>query len=272
MKNLSKFQGLKLTFFALIPSLFLACTPAKHVDRPTEKVPITNYVEEKGKRIKTMPTTYEPLAHIGNAHALTKHESIIRGATPRGKASHLRKAGVTDVLIFRYTDSNEVLEEITELKTEGFKSENIFHIPMEWKDIKDRVAACQKVIAAIQVMSRFHDKPGFFERPKRLYVHCTVGEDRTGMLVGLYRMVFNNWSLEKAYQNELCKHGFAEGSPTKPKFVIDGVNQNLKPLFLQMAAKVESGQLSKGNLDPSICDSLEKPNLASLNQSLTCGR
>lgn len=41
-----------------------------------------------------------------------------------------------------------------------------------------------------------------------IYLHCTFGEDRTGCLIGIYRMVEDGWSQADAL-NEMHKYGFS---------------------------------------------------------------
>jgi protein tyrosine/serine phosphatase len=38
-------------------------------------------------------------------------------------------------------------------------------------------------------------------------LHCLHGEDRTGLIIGLYRVIFQNWSPQAAYQ-EMLDRGF----------------------------------------------------------------
>jgi len=40
-----------------------------------------------------------------------------------------------------------------------------------------------------------------------LFVHCSHGEDRTGLIVGLYRVVHNGWTKERAFE-EMKANGF----------------------------------------------------------------
>jgi len=44
-------------------------------------------------------------------------------------------------------------------------------------------------------------------RGKKIFVHCRVGDDRTGMMIASYRMAEEGWSAEKA-EKEMEKFGF----------------------------------------------------------------
>ena len=43
--------------------------------------------------------------------------------------------------------------------------------------------------------------------PDGVFVHCEHGQDRTGLIVGAYRVKVEHWTKENAYQ-EMLKHGF----------------------------------------------------------------
>jgi protein tyrosine/serine phosphatase len=42
---------------------------------------------------------------------------------------------------------------------------------------------------------------------KKIFVHCRLGDDRTGMMIAAYRMAQEGWSAERA-ENEMEKYGF----------------------------------------------------------------
>lgn len=44
-------------------------------------------------------------------------------------------------------------------------------------------------------------------RRNPIFIHCKHGEDRTGMIVGLYRVLYQGWPKQKAY-DEMLKMGF----------------------------------------------------------------
>lgn len=65
---------------------------------------------------------------------------------------------------------------------------------MEAEDIKDN-----DVVAALRIL-RDCGKP--------VLVHCKHGADRTGLIVAMYRIVFQNWTKEEAL-DELLHGGFS---------------------------------------------------------------
>lgn len=97
----------------------------------------------------------------------------------------LSKFGIVSVLNLRehHTDNSEA--KLTSLV--------LYHVPMEVEDIKDA-----DVVAALKVL-RDCDKP--------VLVHCKHGADRTGLIVAMYRIVFQNWTKEEAL-DELLHGGF----------------------------------------------------------------
>jgi len=45
---------------------------------------------------------------------------------------------------------------------------------------------------------------------KKVFVHCRLGKDRTGMMVAAYRMALQNWTADEALQ-EMQEFGFSTG-------------------------------------------------------------
>ena len=71
------------------------------------------------------------------------------------------------------------------------------HLPMRALDIEEH-----DVVSALRVLGKV-DKP--------VLVHCRRGADRTGCVIAAYRMVYQDWSREKAiieFRDE--KYGYGE--------------------------------------------------------------
>jgi tyrosine-protein phosphatase SIW14 len=71
------------------------------------------------------------------------------------------------------------------------------YVPMPWQCSfpKDKTFA--------QFLTLLQQNPD-----KKVFVHCRVGDDRTGMMIASYRMAREGWSAEKA-EKEMEKFGFS---------------------------------------------------------------
>jgi hypothetical protein len=177
-------------------------------------------------------------------------DHLFRGAQPVGHSQVLVDAGITEVVIYKNDTRGEVVREITELKEVGFSDRQIHHLPMKWKDI-ELTESCEHTIKALQILIRA-ERDG-----KNTYFHCTAGEDRTGMIAGLSRMLLNRDSAEEVFSNEMCAQGYSDGNPNKPAPVTQAIEKGLTPLFFALAEKIESGALNTENLLPEMCGKLE---------------
>lgn len=79
---------------------------------------------------------------------------------------------------------------------EILKNQNLelIHIPINtWAMNREDLLAIMKVIKTAQ------------ENSRKVLIHCYHGSDRTGASIAMYRIIFENWSIEDAL-NEM-KHG-----------------------------------------------------------------
>lgn len=165
---------------------------------------------------------------IPNSHFVGS-ERIIRGQSPRNLEEYqqLKDLGVSKVLIFKNETKNEVQAEIQILKKLDIKYK---HIEFPWKDITDFSPVCENAKLALKWIKNNEEKS------ETTYFHCTVGEDRTGLLAGLVLLSKeNNLSVKKVYKEELCAKGYEAGDPNKNAKVSKTVRENLTPVFLKMA-------------------------------------
>lgn len=205
-------------------------------------------ITEGGEDRLALPSTHEPLEDLGNAHSLREDNRILRGAAPEGRLGKLKEHGVTDVVIFRDGVADAVEREKTNLKKLGYAEQSIHHIPMKWRKFPSFKEGCENAVAALQIMQAVENDP-----KKKLYLHCTMGEDRTGMIAGLYRMVFQGWTVEQAFKSEMCARGFSEANPRKPEEIAAIINGDLKLIFARMAAMSEAGVLNSKSLSVQAC-------------------
>ena len=131
---------------------------------------------------------------------------LYRGGQPsRAGLQTLAKMGI-DVVV--NTGGREDDDEGKDVKRLGMKYVVIrWHCPFP----KDEVFA--------RFLKVVHDNPG-----KKIFVHCRLGDDRTGMMIASYRMAIGRWSAEDAMK-EMREFGFARWHhlicPALPSFEKD---------------------------------------------------
>ena len=127
---------------------------------------------------------------ISDFHQVTQH--ISRGARPHKIGLEaLAKMGVKTVLNID-NDKSEIAIETKNAKSLGLR---MISLPMSgfWKP-KD--AQVEKILVALRNPANYP-----------LFIHCKHGHDRTGLIMGLYRIQENNWPAQEAYA-EMLQLGF----------------------------------------------------------------
>ena len=183
---------------------------------------------------------------------LPQTDKIFRGRAP--KTAEIKKIvnmGINSVLIFKNQTKTEVDEEISQLLAAGFDSKKIHHVPFQWKNFDSEELACEQVIDALKILTKVQNS----SKDKILF-HCTVGEDRTGLLAGLFAQLLTTESLHDAYQNQMCQKGYAGGNKAKPIAVQKTIDRYLTPLFLKISEHIQSGHISLENLTKNVCKDL----------------
>lgn len=105
---------------------------------------------------------------------------------------------------------------LADLKSKGIKT--IINLRSSKDEVKEEEQLChQSGIRFIHIPTGFNAPQlgtilaflGVVTNPKMqpVYIHCRFGEDRTGMMIGLYRVIVQNWSYDQAY-DEMRKHNF----------------------------------------------------------------
>ena len=116
-------------------------------------------------------------------------DELYRGEQPTAKGfALLKKMGIKTIINLRAFHSDKDL-----IKNQGFY---YLEIPMEANFVGDKEA-----VAFLKAMENKKYAPFF--------VHCQHGADRTGTMVGVYRMTVQGWPREKV-QGELSRFGFHE--------------------------------------------------------------
>lgn len=125
-----------------------------------------------------------PATSVKNLYKV--NDEIYRSAQPERKGfEELRALGVASVINMRHDHSDA--EFVAGL---GF---NLVEIPMTARGFTE--ADVVKVLKAVR------------DAPKPVLVHCMHGADRTGVVMAMYRIVFEGWTKEDALA-EMKKGGF----------------------------------------------------------------
>jgi protein-tyrosine phosphatase len=189
-----------------------------------------------------IPGTVENLS-IPNSHYVYE-DLIIRGQTPRNQDEfqQLKDLDVTSVLIFKNETKGEVQSEIVLLNKLKIASK---HIEYPWKDITDFKSVCLKTVEALTFLKNNIDEN------RKTYFHCTVGEDRTGVLAGLLvQMTEKESNVQSIFKHEMCERGYEAGDPKKIYNVVKTVRENLTPVYLKMSYLLSK---NKNQLDKINC-------------------
>ena len=189
---------------------------------------------------------------IPNTHMLDDNGTVYRGMAPGKRIQQLVDLGITDVLIFKNQTRKEVDKEIVALKELGYSNEQIHHIPFKWKDINDFKSACIQTVDALKLIKEVYESDS-----RSIFFHCTVGEDRTGHLAGIWDMLLEGSSTHESFQTQMCERGYGAGNDHKPWKVVSAIRKGLTPLFFKMARLVENGDLTLDSLDVSACDKMK---------------
>lgn len=114
---------------------------------------------------------------------------LYRGAQPRKHGfDALARIGIQIVVDVR-GDRRSERKEVTSLGMQ--------YVPMHWECSfpKDRIFA--------QFLTLIRNNPG-----KKIFVHCRIGDDRTGMMIAAYRMAVEGWTPKRALE-EMTNYGFS---------------------------------------------------------------
>jgi tyrosine-protein phosphatase SIW14 len=124
---------------------------------------------------------------VGNFGEVTP--LLYRGAQPNKQGyAELKKMGIDIVVDLRRKNKKEK-ETLTKL--------GMIYEPMSWFCMRPKDPLMARFLRLIR------DNPG-----KKIFVHCTTGIDRTGMMVAAYRMADQGWSAQEAMA-EMKEFGFS---------------------------------------------------------------
>ena len=188
---------------------------------------------------------------IPNSHIVSSHSGaqVIRGQAPQlAEIDQLLSIGVERIIIFKNQTQGEVTKELSDLKKKGFRANDILQVDMPWKDIGNFQDVCEMTLQSLQFIEESA------QTKRTVYFHCTVGEDRTGYLAGLWGLWNGNYrTTNQAFEQEMCNHGYEAGDHKKPYVVVKAVRENLTPTFLKMVDLLAEARRSGKNLRQIKC-------------------
>lgn len=130
-----------------------------------------------------------PKVHVINFEQVSP--SLMRGGAPSAQAlKELKEAGVKTIVNLRGSGGASKKEEKA-AKAIGL---DYYNIPMGYADPN-----LSKVSSVLDIMRDPAKQP--------VYVHCMQGADRTGMMVGIHRILSDGWKYDKVY-TEMRGHHF----------------------------------------------------------------
>ena len=191
---------------------------------------------------------------IPNSHLIS--ENVIRGMAPRNTKDmqKLLDIGVEKILMFKIDTNGDIAKEIETLTSLGVPSKNMLHLPFPWKSVTDYVPVCEMTVDALNMIKISESKN------QKIYFHCTVGEDRTGYLAGLYKIYRgDNETIKEIFNSEMCDRGYEAGNPNKPFTVVKQVRETLTPAFLGMVKLIEANRSKK--LTKAMCKGFVVPKI-----------
>jgi len=198
----------------------------------------------------SMPSTFMDTG-IPNSHLVS--ENVIRGMAPKTKElQHLLDIGVRKFLMFKIDTNGDIAKEKAALQSLGVADKDMLHLEFPWKDIPDYTPVCEMTVDALNMLKSADSKN------EKIYFHCTVGEDRTGYLAGLYKLYRgDNETRMEVFENEMCDKGYEAGNPKKIYTVVKQVREGLTPAFVAMADLIEKNPGKK--LTKAMCKGLVIP-------------
>ncbi len=201
---------------------------------------------------------------VPNTHWVDPDHMILRGMEPRTpeQFGELHAAGVERALVFKNSTTQDDVP--GELAAWSLPEGDAIQIPFAWKDYTGFQEPCEQTVEALRFVRES------VEAKKKVFFHCTVGEDRTGYLAALYDVLYQGANANDAFDRDMCEHGYAGGNPQKPFFVLGALGRGLTPLYREMAFLVHEGLLTD-KLESGAC--AKEPEVPSdfMPDALSCG-
>jgi protein tyrosine phosphatase (PTP) superfamily phosphohydrolase (DUF442 family) len=180
----------------LLPLLIFCVIPQIHAQDTSQPITPSVMSSAYGEKLK--------IRGVPNPGKI--NEGLYRGAQPNEQGlEELKKLGITTIVDLRAEDRGKSEWERQQTEKLGMK---FVHIP-----IAGFAAPTNEEV--VQFLSLVRDPQ------QKIFVHCLLGEDRTGVFVATYRMSMEKWPVTQAMR-EMNSFGFnAFWHPAMKAFVRD---------------------------------------------------
>ena len=141
---------------------------------------------------------------LPNFHVV--HDYLLRGSEPSSQGLKTLKALGVDEIVDLRAPTAKALAEKAEAKSLGMKYINL---PMSSQPpTEQQVMTFLKAVDEKAQLAKEHlsDDKGT-KYPHSVFVHCAHGSDRTGCMVGIWRVSRDHWTYDQAYK-EMRKYYF----------------------------------------------------------------
>lgn len=177
-KSASKFRLAAVVLIAMMVSGFTGDAQAN-----SSQVPVVGHTNT------VVSANIESIEGIKNFERV--NAGLLRGAAPSDDAVRkLASRGVKTIVDLRHSGPGASHEE----KLSDELGIEYVHIPLGFG--APEPAKVKRVLAIINNPEK-----------QPVFLHCRQGADRTGMLVGMYRMIYQGWNFEPVYE-EMRRHHF----------------------------------------------------------------
>lgn len=142
------------------------------------------------------PPSAEKIQLDGVSYVGKVNDFLYRGSQPNERGiEQLKKIGITTIVDLRGERQGTVAKERKHAEEHGIRLVNIR--ASGWSPPKDD--------ELVQFFSLLQQRPR-----EKIYVHCWLGNDRTGVFIASYRIAFEHWSPERALKemNDFRFKGF----------------------------------------------------------------
>src|SRR5262249_52951928 len=133
------------------------------------------------------------------------NDFLYRGSQPNERGiEQLKKLGITTIVDLRGERQGTVAKERKRAEEHGMHFVNIH--ASGWAPPKDQ--------QLVQFFSLLQKRP-----QEKVYVHCWVGNDRTGVFIAAYRIAFEHWSTDRALEEMYLFHFKGFWHPSMKTFI-----------------------------------------------------